>query len=128
MGKFRAMNLIAIAAFPVSYCFTIPSNGRVQRKVQRLSSTLPITAPEIFQDPSYYEQKLCDEEEEADVCELPGDDDFAVAILGDLHFDPRKMDDYYKGREHFIPIIEVLKWKHSCFLELEPLVFQRGKL
>ncbi len=39
-------------------------------------------------------------------CELPGDDEFTVAILGDLHLDPRKMEDYYAGRDHFLPILE----------------------
>ena len=28
------------------------------------------------------------------------------AILGDLHIDPRKMEDYYEGRSHFLPVIE----------------------
>lgn len=49
------------------------------------------------------QDKLCVEEEE---CELPADDEFTVAILGDLHLDPRKMDDYYTGRGHFFPILE----------------------
>ena len=29
-----------------------------------------------------------------------------MAILGDLHLDPRKMEDYYEGRSHFEPIVE----------------------
>jgi len=56
------------------------------------------------QGTDYYKDKLCDVVEEE--CELPGDDEFTVAILGDLHFDPRKMEDYYTGREHFLPILE----------------------
>jgi len=52
---------------------------------------------------SFYADKLCEEEEE---CELPGDDEFCVAIIGDLHLDPRKMEDYYVGRDHFQPILE----------------------
>ena len=52
---------------------------------------------------SYYESKLCVEEEE---CEIPGDDEFMVAVLGDLHLDPRKMEDYQTGREHFLPILQ----------------------
>ena len=55
---------------------------------------------------SYYEDKLCVQEEE---CELPGSDEFTVAILGDLHLDPRKMEDYYVGRDHFLPILEDAK-------------------
>jgi len=52
---------------------------------------------------TYYEDKLCVEEEE---CELPEEDEFTVAVLGDLHLDPRKMEDYETGRGHFLPIIE----------------------
>uniref|UniRef100_A0A7S0Q9T2 EF-hand domain-containing protein n=1 Tax=Coccolithus braarudii TaxID=221442 RepID=A0A7S0Q9T2_9EUKA len=52
-----------------------------------------------------YEQQLCAEDE----CEIPSEDEFTVAILGDLHIDPRKMDDYYKGREDFLPIIQDAK-------------------
>ena len=60
---------------------------------------------------TFYSDKLCsnDEEEEEELCELPGDDEFTVAILGDLHLDPRKMEDYYTGRDHFIPILEDAK-------------------
>ena len=54
---------------------------------------------------TYYADKLCADEEE-EVCEIPGDDEFTVAILGDLHLDPRKMEDYYTGRDHFKPILE----------------------
>ena len=52
---------------------------------------------------TYYEDKLCVEEEE---CELPEEGEFTVAILGDLHLDPRKLEDYETGRGHFLPIIE----------------------
>jgi len=31
--------------------------------------------------------------------------DFTIAILGDLHLDPRYMDDHVKGRDHFLPIV-----------------------
>ena len=55
---------------------------------------------------TYYEDKLCVEEEE---CALPEEGDFTIAILGDLHLDPRKMDDYYTGRDHFLPILEDAK-------------------
>ena len=30
---------------------------------------------------------------------------FTIAILGDLHLDPRYMDDHTKGRQHFLPIV-----------------------
>ena len=31
--------------------------------------------------------------------------DFTLAILGDLHLDPRSMEDHHEGREHFTPIL-----------------------
>ena len=52
---------------------------------------------------TYYADKLCEEEDE---CMLPDSDEFCVAILGDLHLDPRKMEDYEVGRSHFRPILE----------------------
>jgi len=37
---------------------------------------------------------------------IDGDDDeYTVAILGDLHLDPRFMDDHIEGREHFLSIL-----------------------
>ena len=33
-------------------------------------------------------------------------DAFAVGILGDLHIDPRFMDDYYTGREQWKKVLE----------------------
>ena len=56
---------------------------------------------------TYYAEKLCDDEEAE--CELPGSDEFTVAVLGDLHLDPRKMEDYYTGRSHFIPVLDDAK-------------------
>lgn len=38
-----------------------------------------------------------------------GDDEFTVAILGDLHLDPRYMGDHIAGRQH---IVERLKVGH----------------
>ena len=40
-------------------------------------------------------------------------DEFTVAILGDLHIDPRKMEDYETGREQWLPILEEAKEKHG---------------
>ena len=40
-------------------------------------------------------------------------DEFVVGILGDLHLDPRKMEDYVTGREHWLPIFEEAKSKHG---------------
>ena len=39
--------------------------------------------------------------------------EFTVGILGDLHIDPRKMEDYYTGREQWIPIFEEAKAQHG---------------
>jgi 3',5'-cyclic AMP phosphodiesterase CpdA len=39
--------------------------------------------------------------------------DFCVGVLGDLHMDPRKMEDYEAGRSHFLPILEEAKNKHG---------------
>ena len=38
-------------------------------------------------------------------------DEFTVAVLGDLHLDPRKMEDYGTGRGHVLPILE---WPRSA--------------
>jgi len=38
-----------------------------------------------------------------------GSDEFVVAILGDLHLDPRKMEDYHSGRDHIRPILNEAK-------------------
>lgn len=38
---------------------------------------------DIFRPANYYEEELCsDEDEDDEVCELPGDAEFTVAILG----------------------------------------------
>ncbi|KAL3913579.1 MAG: hypothetical protein SGARI_000586, partial [Bacillariaceae sp.] len=38
---------------------------------------------------------------------------FCIGILGDLHIDPRKMEDYYVGRDHWIPVFEAAKKAHG---------------
>ena len=58
---------------------------------------------------TFYADKLCEDSVVEEVCEVPGDDEFTVAILGDLHLDPRKMEDYEVGRQHFLPILEDAK-------------------
>ena len=78
------------------------------------SSGVDIDDESVLQSPKYYEDKLCmdeDDDVEDEICELPGEDEFTVCILGDLHFDPRTMDDYMEGRSHFLPIIEDAKQK-----------------
>lgn len=44
---------------------------------------------------------------------LKAADEFVVGVLGDLHMDPRKMEDYGVGRSHFLPIFEDAKAKHG---------------
>ena len=38
---------------------------------------------------------------------------FLVGILGDLHIDPRKMDDYEEGHDHWVPIFQRAKQAHG---------------
>jgi hypothetical protein len=40
-------------------------------------------------------------------------DEFTVGVLGDLHLDPRKMEDYETGREQWLKIIREDKEKHG---------------
>jgi hypothetical protein len=40
-------------------------------------------------------------------------DEFTVGILGDLHMDPRVMEDYETGRRHWLPIFKQAKEKHG---------------
>jgi len=42
--------------------------------------------------------------------------EFAVGILGDLHMDPRAMEDYETGRRHWLPIFKQAKEKHGNLL------------
>merc|ERR1719502_2487047 len=36
---------------------------------------------------------------------LPESSEFCIAVLGDLHLDPRKMEDYGEGRAHILPVL-----------------------
>ena len=58
---------------------------------------------EIIESPTFYADELCVEDDE---CAVPDGNQFCVAVLGDLHMDPRKMDDYVSGREHVVKILE----------------------
>jgi hypothetical protein len=49
------------------------------------------------------------------------DYEFTVAVLGDLHLDPRYMEDHIAGREHFKPILENGKRKNSAVVSLGDL-------
>ena len=39
--------------------------------------------------------------------------EFTVGVLGDLHMDPRKMEDYEIGHSQMVPIFEEAKSKHG---------------
>lgn len=38
---------------------------------------------------------------------------FTVGVLGDLHIDPRKMEDYVSGKAHWMPIFAEAKATHG---------------
>lgn len=40
-------------------------------------------------------------------------DEFSLAVVGDLHLDPRKMEDYESGRKHWVKILDDAKGKHG---------------
>jgi hypothetical protein len=40
-------------------------------------------------------------------------DEFTVGVLGDLHLDPRKMEDYEIGHAQWVPILEEAKKEHG---------------
>jgi hypothetical protein len=46
-------------------------------------------------------------------CDATKSADFCVGVLGDLHIDPRKMEDYYTGRSHWLPIFNEAKEQHG---------------
>ena len=60
---------------------------------------------EIIESPTFYADELCVEDDE---CAVPDGNQFCVAVLGDLHMDPRKMDDYVSGREHVVKILSLI--------------------
>jgi len=48
-------------------------------------------------------------------------DEFTIAILGDLHLDPRYMDDHIKGRDHFLKALDDGKRPNSVVVSLGDL-------
>lgn len=49
------------------------------------------------------------------------DDEYTIAILGDLHIDPRFMDDHLEGREHFKKILASAPNKNTAVVSLGDL-------
>lgn len=86
----------------------MPSSGLPQLRNRALHRIAAQDAD--FQSATYYKDQLCGPEDDkaggVEECLLPGDDEFCVGVLGDLHMDPRKMEDYGIGRGHFLPIFE----------------------
>lgn len=86
-----------------------PTSGLVQPRNRALHRRASSDEGDVFQSKTFYEDKLCPPEEgrqSDDECLLPGEDEFVVGVLGDLHMDPRVLEDYEVGRGHFIPIFE----------------------
>mmetsp|Transcript_761 Transcript_761/g.2251 ORF Transcript_761/g.2251 Transcript_761/m.2251 type:complete len:782 (-) Transcript_761:151-2496(-) len=87
LSGFSMKPLAALAAF----CLARVAGSRMQRGIRRAAvSTTDVATPTSFDSKGPASAKS---------------DEFVVAILGDLHLDPRKMEDYYTGRDHFKPIL-----------------------
>jgi hypothetical protein len=83
--------VVALALLPSASAFNLQGRSPRWTASPALRSTKIEDAP--LQPTNYYESALCDtSEEDGEVCDLPSASDFTVAILGDLHFDPRKME------------------------------------
>jgi len=52
---------------------------------------------------------------------MSSNDDYTIAILGDLHLDPRFMDDHIDGRNHFLSILDGGNRPNSCVVSLGDL-------
>ena len=104
-GSFRALVVLSTASA------LLAPQSRLVRRVRTARALSPDDEDGVvYQSPSYYADALCgpddDEEDEEDaLCLLPESDSFCVAVLGDLHIDPRKLEDYEEGRAHFAPIL-----------------------
>ena len=48
-------------------------------------------------------------------------DDYTVVVLGDLHLDPRYMEDHYAGRDRILKILEDGQRPNSCVVSLGDL-------
>ena len=99
-GSFRALVVLSTASA------LLAPQSRLVRRVRTARALSPDDEDGVvYQSPSYYADALCgpddDEEDEEDaLCLLPESDSFCVAVLGDLHIDPRKLEDYEEGHAH----------------------------
>ena len=57
----------------------------------------------------------------SDPFEKNNDGSWVAGILGDLHMDPRHLEDYEQGREHFRRIFEKYDGEKSCLISLGDL-------
>ena len=123
-GSFRARVVLGLAlstalstAFSAASALLAP-RSRAQRRARAPAARLARPSADgddvVYQSPSYYADALCgpddggDDSDDGDddaLCVLPSSADFCVAVLGDLHIDPRKLEDYEEGRAHFAPIL-----------------------
>ena len=108
-GSFRALVVLSTASA------LLAPQSRLVRRVRTARALSPDDEDGVvYQSPSYYADALCgpddggDDSDDGDddaLCVLPSSADFCVAVLGDLHIDPRKLEDYEEGRAHFAPIL-----------------------
>ena len=79
----------------------------VDRRRMALSSTVNGDSPKINGDSSSFATTENEDKYKDDPTA------FTIGIVGDLHIDPRKFDDYTVGRSHFLPIFESAKATHG---------------
>lgn len=68
---------------------------------------MPATMASAWVSPSTSSRRVNDH------FKLRASDEFTVGVLGDLHIDPRKMEDYETGRAQWLPILESAKADHG---------------
>ena len=55
------------------------------------------------------------------VKKMSAKDEYTVVVLGDLHLDPRYMEDHLAGRNHLLKLLEDGKRSNSCVVSLGDL-------
>jgi hypothetical protein len=50
-------------------------------------------------------------------------DEFTVAVLGDLHLDPRHMEDHFRGRDQIKKLIDNGKRQNTFVVSLGGILF-----
>lgn len=98
---------VLLVIVPVAHGLAFPSFLK-QGVHARTNAKLFVSTIDTFEEGLYYEKELCKDD---GPCDVPESATFALAIVGDLHIDPRVMDDYFEGRDHMVPILEDAKTK-----------------